>query len=315
MNTLVNGLHHVTALASGPQKNVDFYAGILGLRLVKKTINFDAPDVYHLYYGDEVGNPGSIMTFFPYSGLTRGRKGVNQMTYTAFSIPLTALSFWMDRLTKFHIAFGKPEKRFDEMVLQFEDFDGLGIELVATDKDTRAGWDNGVIPADKSIRGFHHVTLYENLADKTVKLLTETMQHRLVAEEGNRIRLEAGLGGSGNIVDVLYNPTALRGLQGAGTIHHVAFSTDSDATQLEIREKLLEANYGPTTVQDRNYFHSIYFREPGGILFEIATNPPGFAVDEEVSHLGEHLKLPAWYEPRRAEIEKHLEPITLKIQE
>lgn len=311
MNTLVNGLHHVTALASSPQKNVDFYVGILGLRLVKKTINFDAPDVYHLYYGDETGSPGTIMTFFPYSGLTRGRKGVNQLTYTAFSIPQNALSFWMDRLASFHIPFGKPEKRFDETYLQFEDFDGSGIELVANDRDTRPGWDNGVIPADKAIRGFHTVTLHETKADKTIQLLTETMQHRLVAEEGNRIRVEAGLGGSGNFVDILYNPTALRGLQGAGTVHHVAFSTDSDATQLEIREKLLEANYGPTTVQDRNYFHSIYFREPGGILFEIATNPPGFAVDEEVAHLGEHLKLPAWYEPRRAEIENHLEPIVL----
>jgi len=313
MKNLINGLHHVTALASSAQKNVDFYTGILGLRLVKKTINFDAPDVYHLYYGDEEGSPGTIMTFFPYNGLTRGRKGVNQLAYTAFSIPTNALSFWMDRLSRFNIPFDKPDKRFDEMYLRFEDYDGLGIELVTTDKDNRPAWDNGVIPPGKAIRGFHTVTLHENFADKTVKLLTDIMQHRVIAEEGNRIRLAAGTGDPGSLVDILHSPTDLRGLQGAGTVHHVAFSTDSDATQLEIREQLLVANYGPTTVQDRNYFHSIYFREHGGILFEIATNPPGFAIDEDIKSLGEHLKLPEWYEPRRAEIEKHLEPIELKI--
>ncbi|MDJ1486079.1 ring-cleaving dioxygenase [Cytophagaceae bacterium YF14B1] len=312
MKTLINGLHHVTAFASSAQKNVDFYVGVLGLRLVKKTINFDAPEVYHLYYGDEIGHAGTIMTFFPYKGMVRGRKGAHQLTYTSFSIPENALDFWMNRLNRFHITFEKPASRFDETYIQFEDPDGTGIELVATKNDTRPGWSNGSIPLDKSIRGFHTVTLHENQADKTVELLTETMQHQLVVQEGNRIRLEAGKGGSGNLVDILFSPTDLKGLQGAGTVHHVAFSTDNEATQLEIREKLLLANIHPTTVQDRNYFRSIYFREPGGVLFEVATNVPGFAVDEDVTALGQHLKLPEWYEPRRSEIEKHLDPIEIK---
>ncbi|MCU0352528.1 MAG: ring-cleaving dioxygenase [Cytophagales bacterium] len=312
METLINGLHHVTALASGAQKNVDFYTGILGLRMVKKTINFDAPDVYHLYYGDEAGSPGTIMTFFPYGGLTRGRKGVGQLTYTAFTIPQNALSYWMDRLAKYNIPFDKPAKRFDETFIRFEDNDGLGIELVAAANDTRRGWNGGTVPAENAITGFHTVTLHENKADGTLRLLTDVMQHRVVAQDGDYTRLAAGNGAPGSYVDVLHQPTALRGLQGAGTVHHVAFSTDSDATQLRIREQLLSAGYGPTTVQDRNYFHSIYFREPGGVLFEIATNPPGFAIDEEPGRLGKELKLPAWYEPRRAQIEAGLEPIEMR---
>ncbi len=310
MKNLINGLHHVTALSSSPQRNVDFYVGVLGLRMIKKTINFDAPDVYHLYYGDETGSPGTIMTFFPYSGLARGRKGANQLTYTAFSIPQNALGFWMDRLAAFNIPFGKPEKRFDETYIRFEDYDGLGVELVAHDNDSRPARNNGVVPPEAAIRGFHTVTLHETVADKTVKLLTEAMQHRLVAEDGDRMRFAAGTGEPGSFVDVLHRPTDLRGLQGAGTVHHVAFATDSDATQLEIREKLLQAGYQPTQVIDRQYFHSIYYREPGGILFEIATNPPGFTVDEEAGHLGERLQLPPWYEARRAEIEGNLEPIS-----
>ena len=313
METLINGLHHVTALASGAQKNVDFYTGLLGLRMIKKTINFDAPDVYHLYYGDEAGSPGTIMTFFPYGGLTRGRKGVGQLTYTAFTIPQNALSYWMDRLAKYNIPFDKPAQRFGETFIRFEDNDGLGIELVAAPNDNRAGWGGGSVPAENAITGFHTVTLHETKADGKLRLLTDVMQHRVAAQDGDYTRLAAGTTGApGSYVDVLHQPTALRGLQGAGTVHHVAFSTDSDATQLRIREQLLSAGYGPTTVQDRNYFHSIYFREPGGILFEIATNPPGFAIDEEPGRLGKELKLPAWYEPRRAQIEAGLEPIEMR---
>ncbi|CCH56614.1 Glyoxalase/bleomycin resistance protein/dioxygenase [Fibrisoma limi BUZ 3] len=312
METLINGLHHVTTLAGDAQRNVDYYTDILGLRLVKKTINFDAPDVYHLYYGDETGSPGTILTFFPYGQLPRGRKGPGQLTYTAFSVPTAAMSYWMDRLHQYNIPYAGPYKRYNESYLRFEDFDGMGIELVFNDEDQRAGWDNTKIPVEYAVRGFHTVTLNESNPDRTVKLLTELMDHTLVAEEEGRFRFKAGKGGPGNFVDVLYEPNGVRSLQGAGSVHHVAFSTDTDETQLSIHEKLLEAGYHVTPVQDRNYFHSIYFREPGGILFEVATNPPGFAVDEPVSELGTHLKLPEWYEPRRAKIEAELPVIQVK---
>ncbi|RIV18230.1 ring-cleaving dioxygenase [Fibrisoma montanum] len=312
METLINGLHHVTTLAGDAQRNVDYYTDILGLRLVKKTINFDAPDVYHLYYGDETGSPGTILTFFPYGQLPRGRKGPGQLTYTAFSVPTAALSYWMDRLHQYNIPYAGPYKRYNETYLRFEDFDGMGIELVFNEDDQRSAWDNGKIPVDYAVRGFHTVTLNESNPERTVKLLTELMDHTLVAEEEGRFRFKAGKGGPGNFVDVLHSPDNVRSLQGAGSVHHVAFSTDTDETQISIQEKLLEAGYHVTPVQDRNYFHSIYFREPGGILFEVATNPPGFAVDEPVSELGTHLKLPEWYEPRRAKIEADLPVITVK---
>jgi glyoxalase family protein len=306
MNTLINGIHHVTALASDAQRNVDFYVGILGLRMLKKTINFDAPDVYHLYYGDETGSPGTILTFFPYEGLSRGRKGGGQLTYTAFSIPQASLRYWMDRLKQFGIPYAGPYQRFDESYLRLEDYDGMGVELVATTNDTRPGWNNGKIPLEYAVRGFHTVSLNEFSVDRTVALLTNPMQHTLVAEEKDRFRFQAGVGGPGNYVDVVYSPKDVRALQGAGSVHHVAFSTDTDETQLAIREELLATGYSPTEVLDRNYFHSIYYREPGGILFEIATNPPGFAIDEPLESLGSSLKLPEWYEPRRAKIEAGL---------
>ena len=312
METLINGLHHVTTLAGDAQRNVDYYTEILGLRLIKKTINFDAPDVYHLYYGDEVGSPGTILTFFPYGNLPRGRKGGGQLTYTAFSIPANSLGFWVDRLHQFNIAHAGPCKRFNETYLRFEDFDGAGVELVANDDDTRTGWTGGHIPSEFAVRGFHTVELNEFKTDRTIQLLTEVMNHELIAEENGRFRFRAGVGGPGNYVDVQHAATDVRALQGAGSVHHVAFSTDDDESQLIIREKVMEAGFNPTPVLDRNYFHSIYFREPGGILFEIATNPPGFAIDEPVSELGQNLKLPDWIEPRRAQIEAGLPVIRVK---
>ncbi|QDK83489.1 ring-cleaving dioxygenase [Spirosoma sp. KCTC 42546] len=312
METLINGLHHVTTLAGDTQRNVDYYTDILGLRLVKKTVNFDAPDVYHLYYGNETGDPGTILTFFPYGGIPRGRKGVGQLTYTAFSVPTASLRFWMDRLHERNIPYAGPYKRFSETFVRFEDFDGMGIELVFTDDDRRTGWDNNRIPAEFAVRGFHTVTLNEVNPDKTIKLLTDIMQHTLVGEEEGRFRFKAGKGGSGNFVDVLYSPKDVHALQGAGSVHHVAFSTDTDETQLVIQQQLAESGYHVTPVQDRNYFNSIYFREPGGILFEVATNPPGFAVDEPVSELGTALKLPPQYESRRTKIEAELPAIELK---
>ena len=310
-NQLITGIHHITALASDPQKNLNFYAGILGLRLVKKTINFDAPEVYHLYYGNETGAPGTILTFFPYPGLTRGRKGKGQVTVTSFSIPDTSLEYWMKRLKKFNVNYNAPDSRYNkESFIYLEDPDGLGIELVANNEDNRQGFTYGQIPMEHSVKGFYGVTLSADGYEKTAGLLTAQMDHQLIAEKGNRFRYSAS-GKPGDFVDIVCSPDSLRGLGGSGTIHHIAFATVDDALQLAAREKLVTAGFNPTPVLDREYFHSIYFREPGGVLFEIATNPPGFAVDEEPAHLGEALKLPPWYEPNRSEIEQGLQPIQL----
>jgi glyoxalase family protein len=313
MNKLITGIHHVTALTANAQKNLDFYAGILGLRLVKKTINFDAPDVYHLYYGNEQGSPGTILTFFPYKGIPQGRKGKGQLTVTSFSIPDHSLDYWMKRLDKFSIPYEDPQQRFDEVVIYLEDYDGLGLELVANQKDQRAGFTYGNIPTEHAIKGFYGVTLSEEGYEKTAGLLVGQMNHTLIAEKGNRFRYAAN-DQPGHFVDVLCQPETLKELAGYGTVHHLAFATASEATQLEARDKLIKFGLNVTTVLDREYFHSIYFREPGQILFELATIPPGFAVDEPLEHLGETLKLPPWEEVNRVEIEKNLDPIHLDLK-
>jgi glyoxalase family protein len=310
---LINGLHHVTAMANDPQQNIDFYAGILGLRLVKKTVNFDAPDVYHFYYGNEIGAPGTILTFFPYGYLAKGRHGKGQLTTTAFSIPEGSLGYWMERLKKFNVAFQQPQERFSEAFIYFEDQDGLGIELIENSKDSRPGFTYGNVEEKNSIRGFHSVTLSEDGYEKTAGLLSTYMDHQKIEEAGNRFRYSAS-GKIGDLVDIVCEPERLRGLQGSGTVHHVAFSTNDDDTIVQMQQKLLQAKANVTPVLDRQYFHSIYFREPGGILFEIATNPPGFAIDEDIAHLGEALKLPDWQEPNRAEIELGLKPIEINWQ-
>ncbi len=313
MSKLVTGLHHVTALASDAQANLNFYAGLLGLRLVKKTINFDAPEVYHLYYGDENGSPGTILTFFPYSGIPQGRKGKGQLTVTSFSISENSMDFWIKRLDRFHIKYVGPQQRFEELVLYFEDHEGLGLELVANNIDDREGFGKGNISSEYAIKGFYGITLSEECYERTAGLLVGQMDHTLIAEKGNRFRFSPN-SKPGSLVDVLCMPDALNGLPGCGTIHHVAFATANDATQLEARDKLLKAGLNVTPVLDREYFHSIYFREPGGVLFEIATIPPGFAIDERVEHLGESLKLPSWEEPNRRIIEQGLSPIQLDIK-
>lgn len=314
MSKLITGIHHVTAMADDPQKNLDFYAGILGLRLVKKTVNFDAPEVYHFYYGNENGSPGTILTFFPYKGIAKGRKGKGQLTVTSFSIPENSLDYWMKRLDKFNVPYQQPQQRFDdEVFIYLEDHDGLGLELVANKIDNRKAFDNGVIPVEHAIKGFYGVTLSEDGYEKTAGLLTQQMDHTLIAEKGNRFRYSAS-GVAGDFVDIVCEPDTLRGLGGGGTVHHIAFATPDDASQLEVRKKLTGAHVNPTSVLDREYFHSIYFREPGGVLFEVATNPPGFTVDEELAHLGESVKLPAWFEPHRAQIEKNLIPVTIDLQ-
>lgn len=310
MKQLINGLHHVTAMADDPQKNLDFYAGILGLRLVKKTINFDAPDVYHFYYGDEDGKPGTILTFFPYKWLHRGRQGKGQLTTTSFSIPANSLGFWTERLKRFNIPFSNPQERFEEGFIYLEDPDGLGIELIANDRDTRPGFTYGQIPLEHAVKGFHSITLSEDGYEKTAGFLTTYLNHQAVAEQSNRFRFSAS-GKVGDLVDIVCEPDRLRGLGGSGTVHHVAFATDNDQTIQEMQEKLASKRMNVTTVLDRQYFHSIYFREPGGVLFEVATCDIGFTYDEPLEELGQALKLPPCEEKNRGRIESGLEPIIL----
>lgn len=314
MSKLVTGLHHITALASDPQKNCDFYAGILGLRMVKKTINYDAPEVYHLYYGNEKGTPGTIITFFPYPDMPKGRKGNGQLTVISFSIANNALDYWIKRLAKFHIKHEKPVVRFDEETcIYLEDPDGLGLELVANEKDERIGFTYGHIPVEYAVKGFYAITLSEECYKKTADLLVNQLDHVLVAEKYKRFRYCAS-GKSVGFVDVVCNPEDLRGIGGSGTVHHVAFATADDGAQLSARTKLIASDLNVTPVIDRRYFHSIYFREPGGVLFEIATIPPGFAIDEDPAHLGEAFKLPPWEEKNRSEIEKSLLPVHFDIK-
>ena len=309
MSAETTGIHHVTAIAGEPQRNVDFHAGLLGLRVVKKTVNFDDPGTYHLYYGDGVGSPGSIMTFFPWPGAPRGRVGAGQLAVTALSVPAASLGYWTERLVAAGVRFERPEDRLGETVLRFSDPDGLRLELVAAREDRREGWAGGPAPAEYSVRGFHHVTLAVADPSRTAELMTDTLGFRQTAEVEGRARYEAGEGGPGNTVDLADGTGFPRGRTGVGTVHHVAFRASDERTQLELREKVGSLGYNVTPVLDRNYFRSIYFREPGGVLFEIATDPPGFAVDEAPEHLGETLKLPPWLEPRREELEGLLPPL------
>jgi glyoxalase family protein len=303
MSAVTSGIHHVTAISGEPQRNVDFYVGLLGLRLVKKTVNFDDPGTYHLYYGDGGGSPGSIMTFFPWAGTPNGRIGAGQLTVTSFSFPASSLGYWTERLVEGGVRFEKPEDRFGETVLRFPDPDGLRLELVAATDDAREGWVGGTVPAEHAVRGFHHVTLLSSDQAGTAELMTGTLGFRQTGEAEGRTRFEAGEGGPGNTVDVANGSGFPRGTMGVGTVHHVAFRVPDEEAQLELRERVAVLGYNVTPVLDRNYFRSIYFREPGGVLFEIATDPPGFAADEDREHLGESLKLPPWLEPRREELE------------
>ncbi len=309
----ISGLHHVTAIAGDPQINIDYYMGFLGLRLVKLTVNFDDPGTYHLYYGDGVGHPGTIMTFFPWPDGAHGRQGTGQLTTTSFSIPASALDFWVKRFKDRHVNFEGPVKRNDdEQVLSFSDPDGLSLEIVAhPTASIRGGWAEGPIPPEHAIRGFHAVTLTEEGYESTVAMLTKDLGFRLTREEGNRFRYEAGSGGPGATVDVLCRPAAPRGVVNVGTIHHVAWRTPDDAQQKAWRELLVNSGRNVTTIIDRVYFHSIYFREPGGVLFEIATDPPGFMVDEDESELGMSLKLPPWLESYRHHLEHSLPSVHL----
>ncbi len=308
----VLGLHHVTSISSDPQKTLDFYTKILGLRLIKLTVNYDDPSTYHVYFGDEIGHPGTVLTFFPWPGQPIGRKGAGQATNTSFSIAQESIPYWEDRLKSNGVSLEPPRKRFGETVLSFEDQDGQGLELVGNREiEQRTGWTHAPTPREHAIRGFHSVTLSEEVLERTESVLVDTLGFRLVGQEENRFRYEAGKGAAGTIVDIVSRPNAQRGFVSVGTVHHVAFRASDDDHQKDLRQELLKADLNVTQMINRNYFHSIYFREHGGVLFEVATDQPGFTIDESPEQLGTRLALPPWLEQSRAEIEKNLPPVRL----
>jgi glyoxalase family protein len=340
----VLGIHHITAIARNPQRNVDFYSGLLGLRLVKLTVNFDDPTTYHLYYGNSLGTPGTILTFFPWSEAPTGYRGTGQVTAISFLIPSGSMTYWIDRLKSNGISFVGPSERFGDEFVSFHDPDGLMLELISpssidsqaqlhlqqTDNNT---WKESPISKEHAIKGFHSATLSEEGYEHTASLLTDTLGFKLIAKDNREDRFRFGIvknnnsnqdvdasttqsssssssSSIGSFVDIVCQPEISRGYVGIGTVHHIAWRASNDKHQLDLRKKIVkEAKLNPTPVIDRTYFRSVYFREPGGILFEIATDPPGFAIDERPEDLGKQLKLPQWLEPVRAKLEQLLPPI------
>lgn len=309
MGKKTKGIHHITAIVGNPQENVDFYAGVLGLRLVKKTINFDDPGTYHFYFGNEAGKPGTIITFFPWPDGRRGKIGDGQVGVTSYVVPKGAMPFWEQRLEKFHVPFSKLE-RFGEQYLRLSDPHGLEIELVEREEGDNSQWSFGGVTSDVAIKGFGGAVLFSADPEKTAELLENVLGLEQAGEEGEYIRFRS-TSDIGNVVDLKTSPTGC-GQVGVGTVHHIAWRTENDEDQLDWKERIEKHGYQVTPVQDRNYFHSIYFREYGKILFEMATDPPGFAIDEEPEKLGENLMLPEWYEPYRSKLEQILPPIQVR---
>jgi glyoxalase family protein len=342
----VLGIHHITAIARNPQRNVDFYSGLLGLRLVKLTVNFDDPTTYHLYYGNSLGTPGTILTFFPWSEAPTGYRGTGQVTTISFLIPGGSMTYWIDRLKSNGISFVGPSERFGDEFVSFHDPDGLMLELISPSSiDSQAQlhlqqtdnniWKESPISKEHAIRGFHSATLSEEGYERTASLLADTLGFKLIAKDNREDRFRFGIvkknnsnqdvdarttqsssssssssSSIGSFVDIVCQPEISRGYVGIGTVHHIAWRAANDKHQLDLRKKIVkEAKLNPTPVIDRTYFRSVYFREPGGILFEIATDPPGFAIDERPEDLGKQLKLPQWLEPVRAKLEQLLPPI------
>jgi glyoxalase family protein len=308
------GLHHVTATVDDAQDDLDFCVGVLGLRLVKKTVNFDNHHVYHFYYGDERGTPGTVWTTFPYRnrGVPTGARGAGQVTVTSFSVPTGSLQFWRARLGARSIAVNDVEARFGEPAIRFSDRSGLVLELVATDRDARAPWlpeRDLEFETDNAVRGLHSVTLTVREPRRTVDLMASLLGFRVVDERGHNIRVAAGGESPGHLIDVTADPNAPLMVNGLGTVHHVAMAVASEVEQLRLRAELVAYGCKVTEVRDRCYFKSIYFREPGGVLFELATLDPGFTADEPLGRLGRDLKLPPWEEPNRADIESALPPV------
>jgi glyoxalase family protein len=308
----MHGIHHVTAIAGNPQRNLDFYTRTLGLRFVKKTVNFDDPGTYHFYFGDEVGNPGTILTFFPWEHAAPGRAGIGLAQTTAFRVPATAIGYWMHRFIEKGVACEPLAERFGEPVLGFADPDGLGLALVGVaGAESEPAWSSGEVPAEHAVRGFHGVTLMLDRADPTGEILGGVLGFGAAGREGGivRYRATADIGG---VVDLREVGGFLAGRMGRGTVHHVAFRAADDAEQAAMARTLTDNGWAQVTEQkDRQYFRSVYFFEPGGVLFEIATDAPGFTVDEPQATLGRALKLPPFLESRRKELEDVLAPLEM----
>jgi glyoxalase family protein len=332
----VLGIHHVTAITSDPQRNIDFYTSNLGLRFVKLTVNQDDPTSYHLYYGDELGRPGTILTFFHWPNIPKGHRGIDEVSAVSFLIPENSINYWMDRFKDEKIEFRGPYKRFEnEQVIILHDPDGLELELVAhnsAENRTANIWKEGPIPIEHAIRGFYSVTLSEEGYERTASVLTDELGFVPTRQDGNRFRYEipaTSLSSSSNeqkeeleenarganIVDIVCLPSTWQANIGIGSVHHVAWRIPTDEQQIVLRKNIVKAGLNATPVIDRVYFHSVYFHEPGGVLFEIATNPPGFTIDEKVEELGTHLTLPKWLEPMRKDLERVLPSVRLPMRE
>ena len=304
----IKGLHHVTSMAASARTNNRFFTDTLGLRRVKKTVNFDAPDVYHLYYGDEVGTPGSVMTYFPFPHIARGRPGTGEVGTTLFSVPEGSFAFWQDRLTKAGAEGLKTESAFGENRLHFSGPDGDGFALVEVKDDPRAPWTGNGVGENHAIRGFHSASLRLRDEGATTELL-KFMGYEQIDTKDGVLRLGVPGGKGADIIDIETLPNISDARLGAGSVHHIAFAVENREKQLEVRKALMDTGYNVTPVIDRDYFWAIYFRTPGGVLFEIATNEPGFDRDEDTAHLGEALKLPAQHAHLRSALEDHLEPL------
>ncbi len=305
----IKGLHHVTSMAVDANTNNQFFTETLGLRRVKKTVNFDAPDVYHLYYGDEVGTPGSVMTYFPFGDMPRGRSGAGEVGVTEFAVPKGSLPFWSDRLSARGVSGLAESTAFGEARLGFDGPDGDGFALVESEPHGRSAWTTGDISDEAGIFGFRGARFRLRDIDATGELLTY-MGYQKAERDGDVTRYLIEGGNAADTIDLEHVPRAApTASQGAGSVHHIAFAVENRAAQLRVREALMQTGYQVTPVIDRDYFWAIYFRTPGGVLFEIATNEPGFDRDEDTAHLGEALKLPARYEPHRDKIEAVLPPI------
>jgi glyoxalase family protein len=307
MENRIMGLHHITAIAGDAQRNYDFYTKALGLRMVKKTVNFDDPGTYHFYYGDEVGTPGSILTFFPWQGIQKGRTGTGMATEIGYSVPKGSLEFWNNRFDGLKVKHGAVGERFGEQYLPFEDPDGLLLNLIIPrTEDNRKPWTTKEVKEDVAAKGFHSIVLTVRKVEPTARILTDIFGYKLLTQEGNRYRFVTDAVTTANTVDIAEEPDGSHGYTAGGTNHHVAFRAKDDDIMMEFREKVQSAGLSITEKIDRNYFYSLYFREPGGVLFEIASDNPGFATDETVNELGTHLMLPPQYEGYRKKIEEVL---------
>ena len=310
MEPRILGLHHVTAIAGNAQRNYDFYTRVMGLRFVKKTVNFDDPGTYHFYFGDETGSAGTILTFFPWDHVTAGRRGTGQATEIGYSVPAGSFDFWMKRFDNNGINYNKPNEKFGERYLTFIDPDGLKIELIESKTpDERTPWTTPEVGAAVATRGFHTVTLTLTSAAATAAILTEVFGYTLLEQHVNRYRYVTDTVPGAAYLDLVEIPGETRSVTAGGSVHHIAFRVKDDAAELYIRKQLLDRGLQPTPQIDRDYFHSVYFREPGGVLFEIATENPGFTVDEPLAELGTHLMLPTKHEHLRPQLEKRLAPI------